>query len=189
MNTQKATPRGATPAIVLEDPKVPKNVGLILRAAFNFGFKQLWITGNRVGLYGTDSYRLPFEERFKEYRQVELIGHDKPLTRFPRGTSVIGVELHPGAMSTTWFEHPDNAVYVFGPEDGRLSKGMRAKCHQIIFLPTLSCLNLAMAVTAVLTLRQYKAQVAGKEPVRSMEETLSRYQSSGERDIDELDYA
>lgn len=183
MNTRPATPRGQSPAIVLENPKFPRNVGFVLRNAYNFGIKQLWITGDRVGLYGTDSYRLPREERFKEYRVVPVIGDDRPLDRFDRGVSVVGVELVHGAMPLTHFVHPANAVYVFGPEDDSLSKGIRKRVHQFVFVPTLSCLNLAMVVTAVLYDRLYKAQIAGEMPVRSLEETLSRYNRNRERDL------
>lgn len=187
MNT-KAAPRGKTPAIVLENPKYPRNVGFVLRNAYNFGVNQLWVTGDRVGLYGTDSYRLPREERFKEYRQVNLIGHNRPFNRFARGVTVVGVELIPGAMPLTYFQHPTDAVYVFGPEDGSISKGFRTRVHQFVFVPTLSCLNLAMVVTAVLYDRLYKAQMAGEVPVRSLEETLSRYTKSAEREmLDEFD--
>ena len=182
MNT-KSAPRGQTPAIVLEDPKFPRNVGFVLRNAYNFSVKQLWITGDRVGLYGTDTYRLPREERFKEYTMVDVIGHDRPLDRFPRGTAVVGVELIPGAIPLTHFVHPTNAVYVFGPEDGSLSKGMRKRVHQFVFVPTLSCLNLAMVTTAVLYDRLYKAQIAGEVPVRSLEETLRRYTRNREKDL------
>lgn len=178
----KTAPRGQTPAVVLENPLYPRNVGFVLRSAYNFGVKQLYVTGDRVGLYGTDSYRLPREERFKEYRKVNLIADDRPFDRFPKSTPKIGFELVPGAMPLTYFEHPRDAVYVFGPEDGNLSKAFRRHCHLLVFVPTLSCLNLAMAVTAVLYDRLLKAQQAGDVPVRSLEETLTRYNQSREQE-------
>jgi tRNA(Leu) C34 or U34 (ribose-2'-O)-methylase TrmL len=188
MNTRKTIPGGKTPAVVLEDPKYPRNVGYVLRSAFNYGIRQIWITGDRVPLQASESYRLPREERFKEYRVVDLRAHDRPLNHYASNVPVIGVELVAGAMPITYFEHPENAVYVFGAEDGGISKAMRVRCHQFIFLPTISCLNLAMAVTATLSDRLQKAQLAGTIPVASLEETLGRYKSSKEREyLDAVD--
>lgn len=172
---------GKTPAIVLENPKYPRNVGMVLRSAYNFGIAEIWVTGNRVSFEGTDTYRLPREERFKEYTIVPIYRDEKPIDKFQRGTTIIGVELIPGAMPLAYFEHPEKAVYVFGPEDGSISKGLRTKIHQFIFIPTLSCLNLAVAAPVIFYDRLVKQQLAGKEPVRSMEETLSRYNSLKEQ--------
>lgn len=188
MKTQTATSRGDTPAIVLENPKYPRNVGYVLRSSYNFGVQQLLITGNRVPL-GTSKYeRLPREERFKEYLKVRMERDDKPFDRFPRGTSIIGVELVHGSMPITHFEHPDQAVYVFGPEDGDISQVFRRHIHQFVYVPTLSCLNLAVITGVVLADRLQKEQLVGRVPVRSMEETLSRYQSLREREtLDDQD--
>lgn len=178
-------PRGKTPAVVLENPKFPRNAGFVLRNAYNFGVQQMWITGDRVPASG---YHLPREERFKEYRVVDLLWDDRPLDRFDRGVSVIGVELVPGAIPITYFEHPKDAVYVFGPEDGNISKALRVRIHQFIFVPTLSCLNLAVITGVVFADRLQKEQLAGEVPVRSMEETLSRYNRNQEQDeIDVFD--
>ena len=43
----------------------------------------------------------------------------------PAGAVPVAVELVPGAEDITWFEHPENAAYVFGPEDGTLDVGIR----------------------------------------------------------------
>lgn len=182
MNRQP-TPKGVTPAIVLEDPKFARNVGFVLRSAYNFGMEQLWVTGDRIDFDGRKGQPLPREERFKEYARVPTIRSERPIDRFPRGTTVIGVELVPGAMPLTYFEHPDNAVYVFGKEDGGISKGMRTMVHQFVFISTHSCLNLAMAVSVVLYDRLYKAQIKGDIPVQSLEETLNRYQSNHEQEM------
>ena len=183
MNTQKTTSRGATPAIVLENPKFARNVGYVLRSSYNFGVEQLLITGDRVPLGTSKKERLPREERFKEYLKVRLERDDRPFDRFPRGTSIIGVELIEGGMPITYFEHPEKAVYVFGPEDGDISQSFRRHIHQFIWVPTLSCLNLAVVTGVVLADRLQKQQLAGRVPVRSLGETLSRYQALREREL------
>jgi tRNA(Leu) C34 or U34 (ribose-2'-O)-methylase TrmL len=184
VKTQTA-PNGVTPAIVLENPKWPRNVGYILRSAYNFGVEQLIITGDRVPLnVGSKKYRLPREERFKEYLKVNLERDDHPFDRFGRDVSIIGVELILGSsMPITYFEHPEKAVYVFGPEDGDISQSFRRHIHQFIYVSTLSCLNLAVITGVVLADRLQKDQLAGKVPVRSVEETLSRYRAQREREL------
>jgi tRNA(Leu) C34 or U34 (ribose-2'-O)-methylase TrmL len=48
--------------------------------------------------------------------------------------------------------HPDQVVYVFGPEDGHVPKRFRASCHRFVSIPTANDgpLNLAAAVNVVL---------------------------------------
>jgi tRNA(Leu) C34 or U34 (ribose-2'-O)-methylase TrmL len=166
-------------AIVLENPKFPHNVGAVLRAASCYNIPELIITGNRVSLTPYDGYRLPREERMRGYKDVEVYNDNKPIDRYPK-TPIIGVEIVPNAIPLTFFTHPDEAVYVFGPEDGSISKGLRTVIHQFIFIPTRHCLNLSAAVYTVLYDRQTKAQLEGKIPVLSMEETLGGGQVEGD---------
>jgi tRNA(Leu) C34 or U34 (ribose-2'-O)-methylase TrmL len=151
MNTiKKFVP--AYPAIVLENPKFPRNASAIIRLASCFGIKQVWYTGQRMEDYLTGMKRLPREERMKGYSEVEFIGYDYPFEFLKDGIPVI-VELVPNATPLTYFKHPENAVYVFGPEDGGVSKGLRVLGHHFVIIPSRHCLNLATAVSAVLTHR------------------------------------
>jgi tRNA(Leu) C34 or U34 (ribose-2'-O)-methylase TrmL len=62
------------------------------------------------------------------------------------------------------FVHPENAVYVFGPEDGGVPKGARHVCHRFVCIPTLNDgpLNLAAAVNVVLYDRLAKRGVGAR---------------------------
>src|SRR5262249_34036115 len=83
--------------------------------------------------------------------------------RFPsRGVTPVAVELLPTAQPLTSFEHPEDALYVFGPEDGGLPKAVRLLCHRFVFIPTHHCLNLAAAVNVVLYDRRLKRHLAGR---------------------------
>ena len=68
---------GTTPAIALVNPKFPRNVGTVVRAASCFGIKQVWFTGNRVSMTAEKGKRLPREERMKGYKDVDLRHFDK----------------------------------------------------------------------------------------------------------------
>ena len=153
------------PAIVLENPKFPRNASAIIRLASCFGIKQVWYTGQRMEDFLTGMKRLPREERMKGYQDVEFIGCDYPFN-YMVDCEPVAVELLPGATPLTYFTHPENAVYIFGPEDGTISKGLRSLSHHFVIIPSRHCLNLATAVSAVLT---HRVTQTGWMPERMIE--------------------
>ena len=168
--------KGRPPAVALIDPKYPHNVGAALRACACWGAPQLWWTGRRVTLDVARGQRLPREERMKGYRSVEMLRDDRVFDRFARGTvTPVAVELRPAAESLVTFEHPEDALYVFGPEDGSLPKAVRLWCHRFVFVPTHHCLNLAAAVNVVLYDRRLKRQLSGREPMGPVREMLHEH--------------
>jgi hypothetical protein len=119
---------------------------------------QVGYTGSRVDL----ARRLPREERMKAYRQIEWkrMPAERCMDYF--GDAVpVAVEMLKGSELLTSFDHPENAVYVFGPEDGSLPKGIRLRCHRFVTIPAYHCLNLAAAVYFVLYDRVVKAHAGG----------------------------
>lgn len=166
----KTKPMGVEPAVVLINPKYPHNVGAAVRAASCWGAKQVWYTGNRVVL--APGQRLPREERMKGYKDVELRQFDRPLECFKKGVEPVCVELVTGAMPLHEFEHPERAVYVFGPEDGHVPPTLKRLCHHMVVIPTRHCLNLAAAVNIVLYDRLYKRHHGGLEIIPLMDELL-----------------
>lgn len=157
---------GVAPAILLADPRFARNVGVAVRAASAYGLSQVWFTGRRVGYDIEGIGRLPREERMKGYRSVEILHSDKPFDRFPHGTVPIAIEVKEGVQHLFDFVHPENAVYVFGPEDGSIPPVMLRHCHQHVIIPTRHCLNLAVAVGTVLYDRQMKRALAGHQDAR-----------------------
>ena len=155
---------GRAPAVVLIDPKFPHNVGAAVRAASCYGVGQVWFTGDRVQLVGERRARarLPREERMRGYQEVELRHSDTPFDAFDKAVPV-AVELRRGSESLIQFEHPENAVYVFGPEDGSLDRATLALCHRFVVIPTRHCTNLSAAVYTVLYDRHAKRVMAGLE--------------------------
>lgn len=169
-------PRVRPPAVALIDPKYPHNVGAALRACSCWGVGQLWWTGGRVTLDVPRGARLPREERMKGYRSVELFRDDRVFDRLgPGPVTPVAVELRPAAESLVTFEHPEEALYVFGPEDGSLPKAVRLLCHRFVVIPTHHCLNLAAAVNVVLYDRRLKRQRDGREPLGPVREMLREH--------------
>lgn len=156
-----APPLGVAPAILLIDPRFARNVGVAVRAASCYGLGQVWFTGQRVGFDLAGRGRLPREERMKGYRAVEVLHCERPFDQFPRGTVPVAVEVRPGAQPLFELEHPETALYVFGPEDGSLPRSVLRHCHRQVVIPTRHCLNLAVAVGTVLYDRALKRARTG----------------------------
>lgn len=167
-----AAPVGITPAIALINPKYGHNVGAAIRAASCYDVKQVFWTGDRVRQDLEAKKRLPREERMKGYGAVDAIELDYFFDAFPKGTVPVAIELTPGAEQLPAFEHPENALYVFGPEDGSIPGKTLAFCHRFVVIPTHHCLNLATAVSTVLYDRRAKRQRDGLEPVLPMDQML-----------------
>lgn len=157
-------PVGVAPALILWNPKNAHNVGMALRIAACYGVTQLWFTGERVSLDPQRGERLPREERMRFYQDnVQLRQHDKPFDCFPKGVTPVAVEVRRDAVPLQHFEHPDNAVYVFGPEDDSIPSSALQHCHQFLVLPTRHCLNLSVAIGTVLSHRQMQRYAKGIE--------------------------
>jgi tRNA(Leu) C34 or U34 (ribose-2'-O)-methylase TrmL len=159
---KKAPPHGEAPAIALVNPKYPNNVGMVVRLASCYGLRQVWFTGNRVSLNPARGERLPREERMKGYREVQMIHFEYFFDQFPADSVPVAVEVRANSEPLHSFEHPDNALYVFGPEDGSIPKVLLGHCHRFLVIPTRHCLNLATAVATVLWDREYKLWLSGK---------------------------
>jgi tRNA(Leu) C34 or U34 (ribose-2'-O)-methylase TrmL len=176
---------GKSPSVILVDPRFARNVGVAVRAASAYGLPQVWFTGKRVGYDIEGIGRLPREERLKGYRTVEILHSDRPFDRFPAGTVPIAVEVKEGVGHLFDFVHPENAVYVFGPEDGSIPSVLLRHCHQHVIIPTRHCLNLSVAMGTVLYDRQCKRALAGHADARI---TPGEWESRGRnRDADKVD--
>ena len=162
-------------SIMLINPRYPHNVGGALRACGCWGFKQLWWTGDRVTLDYAKGERLPREERMKGYKHVQMYHEGDAFKRIPRHVTPICVELLATSEPLETFEHPEDAVYIFGPEDGNVPIEVRRYCHRFIFIPTHFCLNLASAVSVVLYDRFLKRIWEGKEVSVSITERLKEH--------------
>jgi tRNA(Leu) C34 or U34 (ribose-2'-O)-methylase TrmL len=157
-----APQHGVAPAILLVNPKYADNVAKVVRLASCYGLGQVWWTGNRVDLDVAGKKRLPREERMKGYREVSMIQHDHPFDQFAGDVAPVAIEVRESSESLLDFEHPANALYVFGPEDGAINSVLLGHCHRFVVIPTRHCLNLATAVATVLWDRQYKQYLRGE---------------------------
>ena len=160
--------RTMAPAIIMHNPKYPHNVGAAVRACSNFGAKVVVFTGDRVSLEPNKEkgYRLPREERMKDYQDIVLVNDNYPFNRFAKDVIPVAVEKRENAETLTYFQHPRNAVYVFGPEDGSIPQVMLRHCQRFLVIVSKHCLNLGAAVNVVLSDRITKLGIFDREDKR-----------------------
>lgn len=158
--------------LLLISPKFPHNVGAAIRASSCYGGGGVYFTGSRFDV--ATMKRLPREERMKGYADApwtDLGDHLRPVDAAIDGRDVtpVAIELVPGAESLHHFEHPENALYIFGPEDGSIPRGVKTVCHRFVYIPSYHCLNLSSAAYIVLYDRMVKRVAAGLEAPPSVE--------------------
>ena len=161
----------ANVSIGLTKPKSPSNVGAIMRAAGCYGVKSVFYTGeryDRAAKFNTDT---------KDATQnIPLIGVDDLLDCVPHDAKVVCVELVIGATPLPEFEHPQNAFYLFGPEDGTLHQKVIDKADAVVYIPTTGCLNLAATVNVILYDRLAKSPstIASDELIRQSRDAKNK---------------
>ena len=143
-------------SIGLSNPKSPDNVNSVKRAAGNFHVDAIFYTGSR---YPRAVKLNPAAPNMS--RDISL---NIPVTAVPclinEETSqlkIVCVEFAEGAVPLPEFQHPDKALYIFGPEDGSLSQALIDQADAVIFIPTNGCMNLSATVHVVLYDRLLKS--------------------------------
>lgn len=140
--------------IALTNPKSPTNVGAVLRAAGCFGADEILYSGNRYDIakkYATDTQ--------KAIDSISLTKVEDFIASKPKDAKLICVDLVEGAVPLPSFEHPEKAMYLFGPEDGSLKQEVIDKADHVVYMPTQGSLNLAASVNVVLYDRKAKSTV------------------------------
>mgnify|MGYP002133371319 CR=1 FL=1 len=136
-------------AIGLDRPKDKANLGGVLRAAGCYGASMVAVSGDRMGKFATDT--------MKAWKHMPCIEVDDLLAAKPFGCVPVVIEITPRARSLFTFVHPENAFYIFGPEDGSVSQRIVDAAQMVVAVPTNRCMNLAATVNVVLYDRAAKA--------------------------------
>ena len=147
--------------IGLVNPKGPSNVGTVMRAAGCFNANEVLYTGTRyarAAQYETKTNT----DTHKARHNIPLTQVDSLLNAKKEGAKIVCIELCLGATSLTEFVHPEQALYIFGPEDGSISQSIVDQADHVVYIPTKDCLNLAATVNVVLYDRLAKSSVIDK---------------------------
>ncbi len=121
------------------------NLGNLLRSAHAFGASFVFTIGADERALETRSDTSRAETHVPLYHWPSL-GE----MRLPKGCSLVGIEILEGAADLPSFPHPLRAAYVLGPERGRLTPDLVARCQHLVQIPTAFSLNLATAGAIVM---------------------------------------
>lgn len=129
-------------AIGLFNPKNLENMGSVLRAAGCYEASLVVIQGHRFKKSRVDTQQ--------SWRHIPTIETTDLFSVIPVGTVPVAIEFIKGAKSLTDYVHPERAFYIFGPEDGSISNEILGRCRDVVYVPTMACMNLAATVNVVL---------------------------------------
>jgi tRNA G18 (ribose-2'-O)-methylase SpoU len=122
------------------------NLGNLMRSAHAFGARFFFTINSAVE---------PEVEAVSDTAQSP--GH-LPVYRFdqasklvlPDGCKLVGVEIIDDAVELPSFPHPVSAAYVLGPERGRLTPELIARCDHLVRIPTAFSINVGVAGAIVM---------------------------------------
>ncbi len=157
--------------IGLSNPKSPTNVGAVMRAAGCYQADKVNYTGQRydkAAKFHTDTKSVT--------GSIPLTGVDSLLSDLPSDMEIVCIELAEGATALPHFQHPEKAIYIFGPEDGSITQDVADKADHVVYVPTVGCMNLAATVNVVMYDRLAKSadMVQGDELIRSSRDNRNR---------------
>ncbi|MFT6977279.1 MAG: tRNA(Leu) C34 or U34 (ribose-2'-O)-methylase TrmL [Shewanella psychromarinicola] len=162
--------------IGLVNPKTPVNVGGIMRAAGCYRVDNVCYTGKRYELAaksGDAQYDVDTKDAAK---RIPLVGVESLLDSVPDGATIVCVDLVVGATPLPLFTHPENAFYIFGPEDGTIPQQLIDAATAVVYIPTVGCMNLAASVNVLLydRLAKMTQMDAGDELIRQSRDNNNR---------------
>jgi tRNA G18 (ribose-2'-O)-methylase SpoU len=121
------------------------NLGNLMRSAHGFGAAFTFTLGAQYRSHEAFPDTSKAARHVPHYNWARL--DDLVL---PEGCKLVGVELIDGAIDLPNFLHPARAAYVLGPELGSLSPELLQRCDHVVKIPTLFCVNVAMAGAIVM---------------------------------------
>lgn len=151
--------------IGLTNPKSPSNVGAVMRAAGCYCVDQVFFTGQRYANAAKFSGNKHNTDTKNAREKIPLTGVDNfeniasLRDLLPKNTNIICVDLVEGAIPLPHFTHPEQAIYIFGPEDGTISQNMINNADDVVYVPTVGCMNLAASVNVLLYDRLAKSML------------------------------
>lgn len=151
--------------IGLTNPKSTSNVGSVMRAAGCYDVDQVLYTGrryDRAAKLATDTKKMRTEIPLKN---IDSLDAACLTDAFDEEVKIVCVDLVKGAVALPAFEHPEKAIYIFGPEDNTISQAVIDNADHVVFVPTIGCMNLAASVNVLLYDRLAKSSkaIAGDE--------------------------
>jgi tRNA(Leu) C34 or U34 (ribose-2'-O)-methylase TrmL len=155
--------------IALTNPKTPTNVGAVMRAVGCYQADQIIYNGHRFAqaakyhknILQTDTFNM--QEKIPLLQVESFVSIQDTLESIPSSAKVICVDLVEGATPLPHFVHPPEAVYIFGPEDSSIKQDVIDIADDVVYVPTVGCMNLAATVNVLLYDRLAKSLTNQKD--------------------------
>jgi len=159
----------------LVNPKSPDNVGSVLPAAANYGVDKVFYTGDRYPRAIERKNRSVDMSR-KVSKDVLITQQDSLIDVVTDNMKIVCVEFALNAIPFPDHEHPENALYIFGPEDGAIDQAIIDQADDVAYVPTVGCMNLSASVNVLLYDRLCKTgnYEAGNTLIRENRDTNNR---------------
>ncbi len=149
--------------IGLIDPKSPENVESVMRLAGNFSVNSVYYSGARypraaklkpctVDMSRKVSRNIPLIQ-VADFIDGSIVDNpivDNTVVDMPDDLKIVCVEFAENAILLPEYQHPKNALYIFGPEDSTISQQVIDRADDVVYIPTVSCMNLSATVSVVL---------------------------------------
>ena len=132
--------------IGVEGISKPMNVGNLLRSAHSFGASFFFTISPAV-----DVKEMKASDTSDSFGHLPFYNFEKVSDLIvPLNTSLVAVEFLPDAVELPSFRHPQQAIYVLGPEGGNVSPEMLARCQHKLKIPMKFCINVGVAGAIVM---------------------------------------
>lgn len=135
--------------IGLINPKSPENVSSVMRSAGNFGVAHVFYTGSRYPRAVRLNPDIPRMSR-KVSEDIPLSGVECLIDNVPSDMKIVCVEFAENAIPLPTYQHPENAFYIFGPEDNSIPQDVINRADDVVYVPTNGCMNLSATVNVLL---------------------------------------
>ncbi len=121
-------------------PKTAENLGTLWRSALVYGASFVFVIEAKYKKKSSDVLKVWSKIPLFQYKTLEAF-----LDSVPYSCQLIGIEIDVQAQAIKNFEHPARAIYILGAEDNGLPKELKNRCHELVFLPGETSLNVSVA--------------------------------------------
>ncbi|MBR7889576.1 RNA methyltransferase [Marinomonas sp. A79] len=168
----------------LINPKSASNVGAVMRAAGCYQVEQVWYSGHRYDRavkLSTDTKNIRTSIPLTHLDGLGATDFIEAIDTIDADIKLVCVDLIQGATPLPAFQHPEKALYVFGPEDGTIPQRIVDSADHVVFVPTVGCMNLAASVNVLLYDRLAKSERAhaGDELIRQSKDVNNNVKVRG----------
>jgi tRNA G18 (ribose-2'-O)-methylase SpoU len=132
-------------AIGIENLVSEENLGTLWRTAVLMGASYIFTIGKKYKLQASDTKITHKNIPLHQYDCLETF-----LGSYPKDAKLVGIEIDDRATSIVDYEHFDRTVYLLGSEGNGLSKMAMESCHDLLYIPSTGCLNVAVTGSIVL---------------------------------------